>query len=312
MTVTEHHLLARLRARHLALLIALADTLSIHRAAARLHMTQPAASKALREMEALFGLQLFERHSRGLAPTAAAHLVVDRARVMLAEMQQLRGDLELIASGVQGKVRVGIMPVAIPDLLGPVLAAMAREAPRVVVELQEGALDWMLAGLANGKLDCVIGRLADATDAPHFHREALFKEHVCIVARHRHPLARRKRLTSHMLAEAEWIFPSAEAPLRATIRRFFTDRSHAVPVPRVESVSVLANLQLLRHTDWLALLPRPIALQYEKLGVISILSAPKDWPVPSVGLVTRAETNRTPALQLFLQAVRQGRAGVPG
>lgn len=208
-SVVEGHLLARLRARHLALLVTLADTLSIHRAAARLHMTQPAASKSLRELETLFGTQLFERHPRGLRPTAATQIVIDRARIMLVEMQKLGSDLELIANGALGKVRVGMMPVAMPTLLSKVLLQLGNDAPRVVAEFHEGSLDWMLGALSQGKLDCVICRLGDGTAATHFRREALFDESVCIVARSGHPIARRKTITPAMLASADWIFPGA-------------------------------------------------------------------------------------------------------
>lgn len=303
--VVEGHLLARLRARHLALLVALADTLSIHRAAARLHMTQPAASKSLRELETLFGTQLFERHSRGLRATAATQIVIDRARIMLVEMQKLGSDLELIANGALGKVRVGIMPVAMPSLLSKVLLQLANDAPRVVAEFHEGSLDWMLGALSQGKLDCVICRLGDGTAATHFRREPLFDESVCIVARSAHPIARRKTVTAAMLASADWIFPGGDAPLRTSIRQFFTDAAMPVPVPKVECVSVLANLQMLQDTDWLAFLPRPIALQYEKLGVIAILKTPHEWPMPAVGMVMRAETHQTPALDAFSNAVRR-------
>jgi DNA-binding transcriptional LysR family regulator len=305
MSVIEQHLLARLRARHLALLVALADTLSIHQAAARLYMTQPAASKVLRELEELFGTRLFERHPRGLLPTAATQIVIDRARIMLSEMQKLSGDLELIANGAQGKVRVGIMPVAIPELLSRVLALMSVKAQHVVTEFHEGSIDWMLAGLAQGKLDRIVGRLADGTAAAPFCREALFEESVCIVARHGHPFAEREAITPEMLASAGWIFPGSDAPLRWSIRRFFADKLITVPIPKVESVSVLANLQILQDTDWLAFLPRPVAVQYQKLGVLVILSTPDEWHMPAVGLVTRAEMRQTPALLAFVEAVRR-------
>ncbi len=267
-------------------------------------MTQPAASKSLRELETLFGTQLFERHPRGLRPTAATQIVIDRARIMLVEMQKLGSDLELIANGALGKVRVGIMPVAMPTLLSKVLQQLGNDAPRVVAEFHEGSLDWMLGALSQGKLDCVICRLGDGTAATHFRREALFDESVCIVARSGHPIARRKTITAAMLASADWIFPGGDAPLRTSIRQFFTDAAMPVPVPKVECVSVLANLQMLQDTDWLAFLPRPIALQYAKLGVIAILNASHDWPMPAVGLVTRAETQQTPALDAFVNAVR--------
>ncbi|WP_233833887.1 LysR substrate-binding domain-containing protein [Paraburkholderia sp. ZP32-5] len=305
MSVVEQHLLARLRARHLALLVALADTLSIHRAADRLHMTQPAASKALRELEELFGTRLFERYSHGLRPTAATQIVIDHARIMLSEMQKLGGDLELLANGAQGKVRVGIMPVAIPGLLTRVLALMDKEAPRVVTEFHEGALDWMLAGLAQGKLDCIVGRLGEGTAAAPFCREVLFEEDVCIVARAGHPLAKRKKITPAMLAAADWIFPGADAPLRASIRSFFADCQIPSPIPKVESVSVLVNLQVLQETDWLAFLPHQIAVEYQKLGVLAVLEALNEWTMPAVGLVTRAETRPAPALQIFAQLVRR-------
>jgi DNA-binding transcriptional LysR family regulator len=93
---------ARLKTRQLLLLIALAEEGNIHRAAAALNMTQPAASKLLRELEAMLDVQLFERMPRGMRPTRYGDALIRHARAVVGSLDQAQEEVLGLKAGHLG------------------------------------------------------------------------------------------------------------------------------------------------------------------------------------------------------------------
>ncbi|MNT23415.1 HTH-type transcriptional regulator GbpR [compost metagenome] len=188
-------------------------------------------------------------------------------------------------------------------LLPQAFARLRSEFPRTSLQLQEGALDVLLAALARGELDCVLGRLAPDIPPEEFRWEVLYDEPVCIAARVGHALA-RTRVTPALLARQEWILPSRGAPLRQTIERYFRDKDLAPPLAVMESVSVLANVTLMRDTDLLAAMPLAVARHYAELNLLAIVPFHPEWTLPQVGVITRAGSPDSPAMVAFLSTLR--------
>jgi len=113
----DNRVRGRLRLRHLELLDVLDNTGSIHKAAARLSMTQPAASKLLRDAEEIYGGQLFTRSSSGLRPTPGGDAAIRWARSILRSVGDSLTEVQLVREGAQGRVRV---PFALPLTIPPV------------------------------------------------------------------------------------------------------------------------------------------------------------------------------------------------
>lgn len=303
--VNVRHLVARLRIRHLELLLVLSEEGSVHKAASRLGMSQPGASKMLQELEALFDAPIFVRDASGLEPTAAGRLLVDRARLMLSEVCQMKVDVEESASGVEGRVKVGLAAVAAPTLLRAAVRRMRILAPRVTVEIQEGSISWLIDALSTGAVDCILSRLSEDTSSPKLTRESLYEEGVCVVARVGHPILADPMASAQALAEAQWILPARGAPMRETVNRFFAMKRLPTPQPAIESVSVMANLAILRSSDLLAFFPEPIATDFEQLSALRIVKTELQLVMPPVGLVLRNQATLSLGTQLFLRSVKE-------
>ena len=108
MTAYNHWFIrARLKTRQLLLLQALAEEGNIHRAATVLSMTQPAASKLLKDLEDVLGVQLFDRLPRGMRPTWYGEAMIRHARMALASLDQAYDEVEALKAGRFGQVSVG-------------------------------------------------------------------------------------------------------------------------------------------------------------------------------------------------------------
>lgn len=304
----------RLRVLHLRLLVALAEERGIHRVARRLGMTQPAASKLLREIERAFGTPLFERNRRGVAPNSAGAAVVERARLMLGVLDGTQETLSAIAAGAVGTVRVGVLAVAAPVLLPKALDVLARRdgmhGSRLRVRLEEGSPESLLGSLRRGTLDCVVGRMVEDESSADLAIEYLYREPIVLVAGPDHPLVRRRKLGWPDTVGYPWILPPPGAPLRRALQDWFSKRNLPFPTCELESVSILANVTVARQSDTLVMLPGGVAEHYEALGLIRIL--PLEFESTRVSVATRRGEPCGPALSLLLDAIRVASTGMKG
>src|SRR5688572_6541509 len=112
---------ARLRFRQLQFLVALDEHGSLHRVAEQLAMTQPGATKMLHDLEAMFGTRLFERSKRGVQANELGRCAVRYARLAQADLGHLRDEIAGALSGKGGRLVVGAIAGALPDVLLPAL-----------------------------------------------------------------------------------------------------------------------------------------------------------------------------------------------
>ena len=98
---------SRLKARQMALLVHLDEHRSVMKAAEACGMTQPAASKLLREFEDAFDVKLFERHARGVVPTWFGEILVRRARAVLSEISLAQEEISALKGGLAGQASIG-------------------------------------------------------------------------------------------------------------------------------------------------------------------------------------------------------------
>jgi len=309
---SDWFLRSRLKMRHVLLLAAIDEQRSLHKAAAALHMTQPAATKLLADLEALLELRLFERTARGLTPTAHGDSLVRHAKAMLGTLEHARAELSAISDGATGRIAMGTLLVVAPVLVPRALAAFKRANPRVTVQVQEGNLATLLPLLRNGELDLVVGRLTSDFDSRGLRFEACYDEPMCVVVRAGHPLAGIKRLQLAALAAEDWILPSPETAYRHRIDAAFRQLGVEPPGRLVESVSILTNTALLQQTDMLGVMPVNVARHYAGAGSLAILAVELPPPSGPVGTITRAGAASNPVQDQLLQALRDAGAAIAG
>lgn len=239
-------LAARLRFRHLQLLLALERGGSLRAAAQVLSFTQPALSKALAEIESAFGFALFTRTARGLAPTERGRVALRGARLLLEELAHVQSE---VASGdvAVTVIRVGAPPFVAHGFLPPVLARLAAGATRVRIELMEERVPLLLQALAEGRVDALVtsypAQMPDDLGAE-LRYEKLFDTEFVVIAPAGHPLARTRRVDWPTLAQHDWIMPARTSMVRRVIEEGFLRAGVTPPVPVVESTSPVTNVQL--------------------------------------------------------------------
>ncbi len=174
--------------RQLEYLVALARTLNFREAAEACHVSQPALSAQIQQLEQLLGVQLFERDKRSVRITPAGEALTIRARVVLAGVDDLVGAARAFLEPLVGTLRLGVIPTVAPYLLPAALPAIRAEYPGLRLLLREDQTEHLLERLSSGDLDLLL--LALEADLGEVHTEALFSDPFVLATPIDHGLAR--------------------------------------------------------------------------------------------------------------------------
>ncbi len=200
--------------RHLRYFVAVAETLHFSRAAERLHLTQPALSRQIRDLESELGTGLFHRHGTATTLTPAGAAFLPRAHEVLATTD--RAIAEARAAGRQ--LRLGHYGTLWLDHFGPALRTFARNHPELDLHTEERSAAGLVAGLRRGELDFALLGMVDAALQREFVTRRLAELPLLIALGAANPLAKRRRLALADLASAHWIaWDEAAFPGRAAL-----------------------------------------------------------------------------------------------
>lgn len=293
-----------LKRRHAELLVALDDERHLGRAAERMHMSQPAASKALAQLEEQVGYALFERGTQGSHPTHAGMVMVRHARYSLGAADRVAAELQAAEERGASLLRLGTLPSAAPRLAPQLVAHLMPQVERLEIKLVEGALNELLEKLARDELDIVLGRLASRMLPPDCDVIRLYEEPIVVVARPDHPLAGRDTLETGELARWPWVLPLEDTLMRERLEEAFLRAGVRAPASSLQSNSLLATLALLARHDWLAALPRAIARYCERQGGVAILPLRLEANFGDIGAVINRNSAGAPAVQAALAWLR--------
>jgi DNA-binding transcriptional LysR family regulator len=271
------------RRHHLRLLGALDALLSernVTRAAARLHLSQSAASGTLAQLRVLFNDPLLVRVGRSLELTARAREMLPLVREALAGVDRLFGAQRAFQpSTLRRQFRIAVSDVVGQLLVPEVVQRLALLAPGATLKVSAAAFEVPERMLAHGTLDLVVGHYGDVP--ADLRAMTLYESRLVAVARADHPtLKAGMTLTQFVQAPQVVVFPHS-ADVEEGLRRVFT--AAARPFKLAASVQQLSlALAIVERTDALALVTEPMALLYAKTYAIQILQLPKGVRLPKV------------------------------
>jgi len=291
---------SRLTARQLALVVALAEKGSVLRAADAVHLTQPAASRLLQTIEDGLGVTLFARHPRGIAPTAFGEALVRHARAALAEFRKAHEELDALASGIAGEVRIGTAVTSATDLVPEAVARLARRHPRVRIAIELGFSEELVARVVERNVDIAIARLHPSHPVADIDYQPLGEEPHALFARVAHPLARARRVTLADATLQTWVVPPPGNVMRDALTLLLLQQRVPQPPQVVETSALPVITSLLRTSDMIAPLPTEVVRTYVDNGILAQLPVPIDFHIGAAGIVTLRNFEPSPAAAALL------------
>lgn len=303
---------ARLKTRQLMLLIAIDEEGNIHRAAETLAMSQPAASKLLKDLEEMMGVPLFERLPRGMRPTWYGETMIRHARIALSSLGEAGAEIEALKGGWSGSVAIGAIAGPAMTLLPPALARITDQHPDLRVSLLVESSDVLLERLEQNRIDFLVGRLFERHDKRHLHYQALAEEEVCAIARPGHPLLSVQAPGLAELAVARWIVPPEGSVLRHRFELMFRSAGLQPPRQVVATAALMFLTKMLHESDYLAVVPVDVARHYAQFGMVGIVPVELSCRMDSFGIITRTDWLLSPGARTVLEAMQATAAEVYG
>ncbi|MGI9451120.1 MAG: LysR substrate-binding domain-containing protein [Geminicoccaceae bacterium] len=278
---------------------ALAETLHFGRAAKLCHITQPALSMQIRDLEANLGLTLIERGSSGLLLTQEGHDVARRAHDILLAVQDLTEAASHHRHPLSGKLRLGVIPSVGPYLLPKILPKIHESYPELRLNLRESQTQYLVADLIDGHLDLLI--LALPVEPDEIETMPLFDDQFSVALPPKHALSSREKIDQDEL-EGEHLLLLEEGHC---LRDQALEVCQTAHTDEFRASSLSTVIQMVANGYGVTILPA-LSLPAEVDTKDDIHIVPFAEPVPSrtIGLAWRQTSPHKPEFEAFGNFIR--------
>jgi DNA-binding transcriptional LysR family regulator len=269
----------------LQLFLHIAEVANITHGARRSNMSLAAASERVRTMEAALGAELLVRGRRGVQLTPAGSMLLQHARAVVKQLQQMRGDLDGYTKGLRGQVRLLANTVAMLEYLPQGLPPFLARNPSIDIDLAERKSPEIMGQVAANRAD--IGIVAGAVD-PALQLETFpFASNLLVLIMPRqHELAGKRKLTFAQTLDHDYVGLGADSALQDFVSRQAEGAARRLKV-RVRLSSFDAICQMVEGGAGLAIVPQATARRWQRFMALRIAALTDPWAVRHLTLCVR-------------------------
>jgi len=288
--------MTNLNLRHLEAFAGIAKAGNFTRAARILHVSQPALTVQIRELEQTLGVRLLDRNTRRVKLTRIGEQLSPVVRRILAEIEGVVHHAHEMAAGIRGTVSVAAIPSVCAAILPRIVAAFRLRNPGIAVALKDVTSQRVLAMVKNEEVDFGIGSFADGDSA--IETTPLFTDRMRVVVTRESPLARKRSVRLKDLVNVPLILMDPQTSVRMLVDRAF-EAIGQFPAPAFEVTYMSSAVGMVRAGLGVAFLPSA-GLEISELS--GLASRPVDHPglTRRIAAVQRARRQLSPAAAKFL------------
>jgi len=257
---------------------------SITAGAERMHLALAAASTRIRNMEIELGTPLLNRERQGVQPTPAGRTLVHHARLLLQQVERMRGELGEYADGLKGHVRLLSNTNALTEFLPEPLSDFLAGHPQVNIDLEERLSDEIVAAIADGKAD--IGIVAGTEDVSGLEVFPFRVDRFVLVASPTHALAERRELAFADALDFDFV----GLDRASSLQRFLSDKAERLGRRlklRVQLRSFDAVCRLVACNVGIGVVPATTAARSMKTLSLHRLDLTDDWALRKLTICVR-------------------------
>jgi LysR family transcriptional regulator, benzoate and cis,cis-muconate-responsive activator of ben and cat genes len=294
--------------RHLRYFVAVAEAQNVLRAATqKLHVSQPAVSRQIRDLEDELGVQLFERTGKSVSLTDAGHVFLKEARTVLERTDEAVRNVRAFAQAGETELHIGYTPVFRTQIVSPALRAFQQAMPKVHVKLHDWTSEKIVTSLRDGRLQLAfIVRPAKRGAFRDLRFEELLREQVHLAVPPTHPLAHRRSVSLAVAAREPFVgltredFPDYSAYLAAV---FAPVKNKPRVIEEHDSMTSVISAVEAGTGVGLAVLDYSFG---SRVRLVRLTPAPKPF---SLGIAAR-KGRLSPATEKFWQCARDAAASI--
>ncbi len=294
--------LRSIKLRHLSAFVETVRCGSLKAAAERIHLTQSAISKTIKDLEATLGVVLLKRDRGGIDLTREGAVFLQFAEQGLASVNHGLASLDALTSGQQTPIRIGALPSVAADFLPEVMLRFSELSPTTPISVEDGRIGALVDRLRSGALDLVLGRMGRPETMTGLSFTQLYAEQVVFVAAADHPLAAERNL--QRLETSLILYPPEGAAIRPLVDRFTISQGIADWPNKLETVSgAFGRAMTLGPSKAIWIISQGVVAGDIASGRLVRLPIDTSSMAGPVGVMARSEEDPTPAMRLFRQAL---------
>lgn len=268
----------------LRLIVHVAEANSLTRGAERAHLSLPAASTRIKNLEDSVGAKLLYRTSQGVTLTPPGQAFVHHARLVLGQLEQLRGDMQEYASGIKGHLRVHANTTALGEFLPPVLRAYLLSHPDVNIDLRERLSHDIVRAVSEGQTD--IGIVAGTVRTENLQTIVYRKDRLALVVPAGHALAQAASVDFAQTLELDHVGLHEASAIHAFLRQV-CDTLHRQLRLRIQVSNFEAACRMIEATVGVGILPESAARRHAQSMAIRIVALNDDWALREMQICVR-------------------------
>ena len=271
----------------LRLMVRIAETNGLTRGAEASHMSLPAASTRVKNLEESIGAKLLYRTSQGVTLTPPGQAFVHHARLVLGQIEHLRGDLQSYAKGIKGHLRVFANTTALGEFLPPVLRDYLRSHPDVNIDLRERLSHDIVRAVSEGQTD--IGIVAGAVRTENLETLPYRQDTLLLVVPRGHPLslAGAGAVAFADTLDLDHVGLHEASAIHAFLRQA-CDRLHRVLPTRIEVGNFEAACRMVEAGVGVSILPGSAARRHAQAMAIDTVALSDDWSLREMQICMRS------------------------
>lgn len=275
----------------------------VSKASEQLHITQPALTRNIKNLEESLGALLLDRKPRGVVPTEAGQALYRYAHLILNEAKRAARDVQAIATGKKGHVHIGVAALFANTIVDRMVEALTDASPGVRLRITEGFFEELVGGLGQGKLDVILSNFPPDAVPADMQFEPLLTLRSHFVVGQSHPLAGRVRVTTDELCAAEWAL--VRRPHVADfLDSFFASQGFPALTGSIETNSLSALKSLVLSGRYVSLLAEAWVSPELRSGAIVALPVPGAPVLRHAGLITRGSAEQRPVVARAVEVLR--------
>lgn len=276
---------------------------SMRAAAQKMHISQPALTAAIQQLEAELQAPLLMRSKQGTSFTPFGQALLRHAKLIVHQTQRASDEIAQLRGLWSGTIKLSISPAIGLGLLPQALAQFTERYPQVTVSARDGLYPGISPLLRDGTLDLALTPVHRIQLEPDLVAEPLYESHVVIVTRRSHPLSRATRLAD--LSECEWVLSSASGGPGAVIEEAFAQAHLGPPRRRMMCESFLALPGIIAASNhWVTTMPSIVFEHCAFREQLCIVPIEDELPRPLICSVQRHDAPPTPAARELIRWIQ--------
>lgn len=289
--------------RSLKRFLAVYELGSIGAAAEALHLSQPALSKSIHQLEEQLGTRLFERTPIGVIPTIYGETLSLHAKVIEAEIRNAVREIQTLTGATKGEMSIGVTPSIAAHIMPRVALKMRKERPGIHIRVVEGLMEDNIPALRLGELDLVIGGWTRGMHAD-LVTEPLIQDVARIFCSAAHPLV-RKKVSLQALCEQPWVMAPYTQFWLDMFEKTFVSRGLNPPLADITANSALFIREVLLGHEFLTFLPSQLLTRDVEMGLMVSLATERISAPISVMACYRERSVHPSAFNVVLSTLKQ-------